>query len=89
MINPFDDESSTFLALVNDEGQYSLWPTFINIPAGWSVAFGPDARAACLEFIAITWTDLRPRGLVVAMRDNADRVSSRLAVRLTRETPDT
>jgi uncharacterized protein YbdZ (MbtH family) len=26
MANPFNDDQGTFPALVNDEGQYSLWP---------------------------------------------------------------
>ena len=67
MTNPFDDETGTFAALVNDEGQYSLWLDFVAVPAGWTVAFGPETRVACLEFIAATWTDLRPRSLVESM----------------------
>ncbi|MBV8484104.1 MAG: MbtH family NRPS accessory protein [Verrucomicrobia bacterium] len=27
MKNPFDDKSSDFLALINAEGQHSLWPS--------------------------------------------------------------
>lgn len=34
MTNPFEDADDTYLALVNDEGQYSLWPAFIEVPAG-------------------------------------------------------
>ncbi|MDT5206197.1 MAG: MbtH protein, partial [Mycobacterium sp.] len=26
--NPFDDDNGTFVVLVNDEDQHSLWPTF-------------------------------------------------------------
>lgn len=62
--NPFDDENGTFYALVNDEGQYSLWPTFADVPAGWTVAHGPADKAACLEHVEQNWTDLRPRSLV-------------------------
>ena len=32
--NPFDDPEGSFYALVNDEGQYSLWPAFAEVPAG-------------------------------------------------------
>jgi hypothetical protein len=32
--NPFDDENGIFYALINNEGQYSLWPTYR--PAGRS-----------------------------------------------------
>ncbi|MEU9822366.1 MbtH family protein [Pseudonocardia alni] len=62
--NPFDDETGTFYALVNDEGQYSLWPAFAAVPAGWQVAHGPADRAACLAHVEQHWTDLRPRSLV-------------------------
>lgn len=26
--NPFDDDEATFYVLINDQQQYSLWPTF-------------------------------------------------------------
>lgn len=68
MTNPFENEDGTYYALVNDEGQYSLWPTFAEIPAGWSVAFGEDNRPACLDFIERTWTDMRPKSLIEEMR---------------------
>jgi MbtH protein len=65
--NPFDDDAGTFFALINDEGQYSLWPAFAEVPAGWTVVFGEESRAACLEHIEANWTDMRPRSLVEAM----------------------
>ncbi len=65
--NPFDDEDGDFVALVNDEKQYSLWPTFAAVPEGWSVVHGPGARADVLAFIESAWTDLRPASLVARM----------------------
>jgi uncharacterized protein YbdZ (MbtH family) len=62
--NPFDDETGQFQALVNEEGQYSLWPVFVDVPAGWTVAHAMDTREACLAFIEQAWTDMRPRSLV-------------------------
>jgi MbtH protein len=62
-VNPFDDESGEFHALVNAEGQHSLWPTFAEVPAGWEVVFGPGTRAAALAYVEENWTDLRPRSL--------------------------
>ncbi|NGN43121.1 MbtH family protein [Mesorhizobium sp. CGMCC 1.15528] len=59
-VNPFDDERHRFLALLNGAGQYSLWPAFAGVPAGWSVVFGPQDREACLAHIASVWTDLSP-----------------------------
>ncbi|MDF0531183.1 MbtH family protein [Tsukamurella sp. 8F] len=68
--NPFDDENGRFYALVNDEEQYSLWPTFAPVPEGWTVVFGGSdgaGRQECLDYIERTWTDLRPRSLREAM----------------------
>lgn len=63
MANPFDDGHGSFYALVNSDGQYSLWPAFASVPTGWKVAFGTDTRTACLDFIQRSWTDLRPLSL--------------------------
>ncbi|MFI1160743.1 MbtH family protein [Streptomyces sioyaensis] len=67
MGNPFDDTEGTFLVLVNDEGQYSMWPAAVDVPAGWTVAHPEDTRQACLDFVEEHWTDMRPRSLVRAM----------------------
>ncbi|MCX5582008.1 MbtH family protein [Streptomyces erythrochromogenes] len=72
--NPFDDADGRFYVLVNDEGQHSLWPSFAEIPAGWSVVFGEESRQLCLEHVEANWTDLRPKSLRDAMA--ADRVSA-------------
>ncbi|GII00794.1 MbtH family protein [Planobispora takensis] len=62
-MNPFDDPDGEFLVLVNDEEQHSIWPSFAEVPSGWTARFGPDLRAACLAYVAAHWTDLRPRSL--------------------------
>ncbi|MFF2011020.1 MbtH family protein [Streptomyces sp. NPDC058195] len=64
--NPFDDPEGRFLVLVNDEGQHSLWPSFAEVPGGWTVALAERDRAACLEYIEANWTDLRPRSLAAS-----------------------
>jgi MbtH protein len=65
--NPFEDEDGTYLVLVNDEGQHSLWPAFAEVPAGWTVAHPEDNRQACLDYVERNWTDLRPRSLRESM----------------------
>ena len=65
--NPFDDEDAKFLVLVNDEEQYSLWPSFHEIPAGWRPVGPSGSRAQCLSWIDEHWTDLRPKSLRDAM----------------------
>ncbi|MFC0431831.1 MbtH family protein [Kutzneria buriramensis] len=67
MTNPFEDQDGTYLVLVNDENQHSLWPAAIDVPAGWRVAHGPDARQACLDHVEANWTDMRPKSLADAM----------------------
>lgn len=69
MTNPFEDPDGAYLVLVNDEGQHSLWPSFAEVPAGWSVAKGEDTRRACLDYIEEHWTDMRPKSLAEAMGD--------------------
>ncbi|WP_131742360.1 MbtH family protein [Actinomadura roseirufa] len=63
MTNPFDDADGTFLVLVNAEDQHSLWPSFADVPEGWTTAFGPAARPECLAYVEENWTDIRPRSL--------------------------
>jgi uncharacterized protein YbdZ (MbtH family) len=65
--NPFDDDNGTFVVLVNDEEQYSLWPTFADVPEGWRTVFGAAGRADCLAYVEQHWTDMRPRSLREAM----------------------
>ncbi|WP_431873277.1 MbtH family protein [Amycolatopsis sacchari] len=59
-MNPFDDPDGTFLVLVNEEEQHSLWPARLAVPTGWRVVHGEDRRQACLDYIEENWTDLRP-----------------------------
>jgi MbtH protein len=70
MTNPFEDPEASYLVLVNDEGQHSLWPTFIDVPEGWQVIFGEKGRQECLDFIESNWRDLRPKSLIEAMEKN-------------------
>lgn len=64
MTNPFEDIDGTYLALVNHEGQYSLWPAFIDVPAGWQIVHPSDTRQTCLDYINQHWTDMRPQSLI-------------------------
>ena len=71
-------DDAEFQVLVNDEGQYSLWPTFADVPSGWTVAHGPGSRQAALDHIEAVWTDMRPKSLVEQMeRDERERAGVR------------
>lgn len=58
--SPFESETAVYRVLVNDEGQYSLWPVFAEIPPGWRIERDQDSRDACLRHIADHWKDMRP-----------------------------
>ncbi|ETK36709.1 MbtH family protein [Microbispora sp. ATCC PTA-5024] len=71
MSNPFDDPDGTFLVLVNEENQHSLWPAFADVPSGWRVVLEETGREPALTYIAENWTDLRPKSLVESMNTAA------------------
>jgi MbtH protein len=50
------------LVLVNEEGQYSLWPAAKDIPAGWRECM-LGSKAECLAYVETVWTDMRPASL--------------------------
>ncbi|MEV0174683.1 MbtH family protein [Streptomyces sp. NPDC050803] len=67
MSNPFEDADGKYVVLVNDEGQYSLWPSFVEVPAGWNVVVPETDRQTCVDYINENWTDMRPASLIAAM----------------------
>ncbi|WP_285769408.1 MbtH family protein [Peribacillus sp. SI8-4] len=70
MTNPFENENGIYNVLINEEGQHSLWPAFLDIPRGWSVIYREESRQDCLEYINTNWTDLQPKSLkLVASSD--------------------
>ncbi len=71
MTNPFEQEDGTYLVLVNAEGQHSLWPSFAEVPAGWSIAHPSDTRQACFEYVEAHWVDMRPRSVADLMGDSS------------------
>lgn len=68
--NPFEDPDAQYLVLVNDEGQHSLWPVFVDVPDGWETTFGQAGRQECLDYIEENWTDMRPKSLIEAMANS-------------------
>jgi uncharacterized protein YbdZ (MbtH family) len=76
MTNPFEDENAEYLVLINDEQQYSLWPAFRDIPAGWRATGPKGKRRECLDWIDKNWTDMRPKSLRDAMEQSARERSS-------------
>jgi MbtH protein len=63
MNSAFDNPDGCFHVLVNEEGQHSLWPTFLPVPAGWTAVLRAANRSECQTYIDAHWTDLRPKSL--------------------------
>jgi MbtH protein len=49
-----------FIVVINHEEQYSIWPTGLEIPAGWREAGVSGSKSDCLAHISRVWSDLRP-----------------------------
>jgi MbtH protein len=59
-----DDEDRTiYTVVVNDEEQYSIWPSHKPIPQGWRSAGREGRKAVCLGYIDEVWRDMRPLSL--------------------------
>jgi len=59
----WDSEDAVFRVVVNHEEQYSIWPEYKEIPAGWRDAGKVGKKQECLAHINEVWTDMRPLSL--------------------------
>lgn len=64
-----DDERFEFMILVNHEEQYSLWPTFKDIPTGWKQIGPVGTKAECLAYVEAVWTDITPLSVRKALEE--------------------
>ena len=70
-----DESRETFRVVVNHEEQYSIWPDYKQIPAGWREVGKAGAKQDCLDYINQVWTDMRPLSLRKAMEARAAQSS--------------
>ncbi len=63
--------AEVFKVVVNHEEQYSIWPAWKEIPAGWREAGKSGPKDQCLAYINEVWTDMRPLSLRKAMEAQA------------------
>jgi len=57
------EDTTTYRVVVNDEEQYSIWPTDRELPLGWREAGKQGLKQECLDYIKEVWTDMRPLSL--------------------------
>ena len=60
------NDDALYTVVVNEQGQYSIWPAERPLPAGWRAEGEPTAKADCLAYIERTWTDMRPHSIRTA-----------------------
>ena len=63
MNNESNNNESIYKVVVNQEEQFSIWPTDRELPIGWSEEGTHGTKSKCLEYIAQIWTDMRPKSL--------------------------
>jgi len=61
-----NEDTRTYVVLVNHEEQYSIWLADKEIPLGWSAVGTPGSREECLAYVKEVWTDMRPLSLRTA-----------------------
>jgi MbtH protein len=70
---PAFDQAPGCRVVINDEGQFSIWPADQPMPPGWKEEGMTGTRAECLDYIERTWADMRPRSLRMAMAKRPGR----------------
>ncbi len=58
-----EEDTSTYLVVINHEEQYSIWPDYKEIPKGWRAVGKTGKKDECLTYIKEAWTDMRPLSL--------------------------
>ncbi|MFD3664403.1 MbtH family protein [Streptomyces sp. NPDC058659] len=58
-----DGDTQSYVVVLNDEEQYSIWPADRDLPSGWRGDGVSGSEAECLAHISEAWTDMRPLGL--------------------------
>ena len=57
------EDTTIYAVVLNDEEQYSIWPSDRELPSGWRADGKTGPRDECLSYIGQVWTDMRPLSL--------------------------
>ncbi len=63
-----DDPNLVYTVVINNEEQYSIWPGYKDLPAGWRSVGKTGLKGECLAYINEVWTDMRPLSLRQVMQ---------------------
>jgi MbtH protein len=59
-MNDEEEDGVEYAVVVNHEEQYSIWPTWKDVPNGWRKVGKAGTKKECLDHIEVVWTDMRP-----------------------------
>ncbi|MFF1281482.1 MbtH family protein [Streptomyces sp. NPDC058299] len=65
-------DTRSYLVVLNDEEQYSIWLADRELPLGWRAEGARGSREECLAHIGTVWTDMRP----LSLRNRMDSATS-------------
>lgn len=68
-------DSTQYRVVANHEEQYSIWPTYKEVPLGWRDVGKTGTKQECLDYIKEVWTDMRPTSLRQQMDSQSDQGS--------------
>lgn len=71
-----ENDDTTYLVVINHEEQYSIWPDYRDVPAGWTPVGKSGKKAECPAHIDEVWTDMRPLSLRKHMEAREREASS-------------
>jgi len=66
-VDAYTIDGDLLKVIVNEEGQYSIWPAKKETPAGWKETGFAGTKSQCSQYVDKEWTDMRPLSLQVAM----------------------
>ena len=67
-----EQDQIVYKVVINQEEQYSIWPSDRESPLGWRDAGKQGPKQECLDYIKEVWTDMRPLSLRKQMDRAAD-----------------
>lgn len=70
-VDAYTIDGDLFIALINDEEQYSIWPAKKEIPLGWKDVGFSGSKQEVSTYIDEHWVDMRPASLRRAMDNQA------------------
>ena len=65
-----EEDTTVYRVVINHEEQYSIWPEWKDIPAGWRAVGPTGTKDECLAYVKEVWTDMRPLSLRKWMDEN-------------------